>query len=76
MATGAIEMGEGGSQAETLSCCGRNETIEFSDAVGIERLQRPSQRLIIEMIGGDPRGDKFGRSVYAGKTGGPGRGFD
>jgi hypothetical protein len=65
MATGAIEMGQDGSQAETLSCCGRNETIELCDAVGIEYLQGLSQRVIIELLGGR----YVGRSVYAGKIG-------
>jgi hypothetical protein len=62
-------MGEGGRQAETLSCCGRNETIEFCDAVCIERLQRPSQRIIIELLGGDPKGDKLGGRFMLEKLG-------
>jgi len=48
METRALEMGKGGSEAETLSRCGRNETREFRDPIVIEGIQRSAQGIIVE----------------------------
>ena len=51
----AIEMGKGGRQPQTLGGGSGNEAVEFGDPIGIERIQRPAQGIIIEMLGRSPR---------------------
>src|SRR4030095_6881632 len=58
MEAGAIEMGKGRREPEALSGRGGNETVEFRDASVIEGIQGAAQRIIMEMLGFDSRGDE------------------
>jgi hypothetical protein len=46
-------MGKGGSQAQSLGGGGRNETGDYRHAIGIERIQGPTEGIIIELGGGN-----------------------
>jgi hypothetical protein len=49
----AIEMGKGGSQAQSFGGGGRNETVECRHAIVIERIQGTTESIIIELCGGN-----------------------
>ena len=66
---GAIEMGKSWCQPEALRRRRRNETGEFRDTIIIEQLQGASQRVIMEMLGLDPRGDEALRRFILKKPG-------
>src|SRR2546429_8889668 len=58
MEAGAIQMGEAGAKPSAPRSRGCNKTVEFRDAIGIERIQSPAQRVIIQMPGFDAGGQK------------------
>jgi hypothetical protein len=49
----AIEMGKGGSQAQSFGGGGRNETVECRHAIVIERIQGTTESIIIALCGGN-----------------------
>src|SRR5512132_773706 len=69
METGAIEMGKGRCQPEALCGRGGNETVEFRDPIVIEPIQGASQRVIMKMLGINPRGDETLRRFVLKKHG-------
>jgi hypothetical protein len=54
----AIEMRKRRGEAQALGSGGGHETIESRDPVRIERVESPSQRIIMEMAGFAPRRDQ------------------
>ena len=59
--TGALEMGTHRGKPEAWRRRGRQKTVECRDAIVIEHLQGAAQRVILEMLGRDPRGDEARR---------------
>jgi hypothetical protein len=57
-AAGASEMRKGRRHPEALCRRGRNEAVECRATIVIERIHSASQRVIMEMLGSDPRGDE------------------
>src|SRR5215471_1730343 len=47
----AIEMGKAGCKPQAFGCCHRNETVEFSDPIAIERIQGPTEGIVVELVG-------------------------
>ena len=58
METGAIEMGKHRGKPEAWRRRGRNKTVECRDAIVIEHIQGAAQRVLMEMLGRDPRGNE------------------
>jgi hypothetical protein len=54
----AIEMHEGWRKAQALGSRGGDEAIEFGDIIGVERIEGPSEGIIVEMAGGNGRRDE------------------
>jgi hypothetical protein len=49
--TRAIEMGKAGRKAQALGSGRGHEAVEFGDPIGIERIQRPTEGVIVELCG-------------------------
>lgn len=58
MDAGAIQMGEAGAKPSAPRRRGCKKTVECRDAIGIERIQSPAQRVIMQMPGFDAGGQK------------------
>jgi hypothetical protein len=56
-----VEMDNGRCQPEALGCGSGHETVEFRHPIGIERIQRASRRIIIEVLPRDGRGHELRR---------------
>jgi hypothetical protein len=50
-----VEMHIRRTQSQTLGGRGRNETVEFGHSIGIERIQGPTEGVIIELVGSHAR---------------------
>ena len=50
---GRVEMGKARRQSEALGSRRRNETVEFCHAIGIEGIQGATERIIVELFGGN-----------------------
>jgi hypothetical protein len=69
MEAGAIEMRAGRRKSEAWRRRRGDETVEFRNAIVLERIQRASQRVIMEMLGVDPRGNEARRGFVLNKHG-------
>jgi hypothetical protein len=58
MDAGAIQMGDAGAKPYAPRSRGCQKTVECRDAIGIERIQSPAQRVSMQMPGGEAGGQK------------------
>src|SRR5688500_15065626 len=50
-----VEMAIGGGPSETVGRAGRNQAVEFGDAIAVERIKGAAQGIIVELLGGHAR---------------------